>query len=81
MSLTNKNIQSKKIGYFDGLQQPCTEFSFSVTVPTSINFEEIDQWLLKTFETRVTEHSPLDEESHDPNAEKLAKVVWRVMHL
>ena len=81
MSLTNKNIQSKKIGYLSGLQQPCIEFSFSVTVPPSINFEEIDQWLLKTFETRVTEHSPLDDESHDPDLEKLAKVVWRIMHL
>ena len=81
MSLTNKNIQSKKIGYFDGLQQPCIEFSFSVTVPTSINFEEIDRWLLKTFETRVAEHSPLDDESLDPDAKKLAKVVWRIMHL
>jgi cyanophycin synthetase len=81
MSLTNKNIQSKKIGYLSGLQQPCIEFSFSVTVPPSINFEEIDQWLLKTFETRVNEHLPLDDVSHDPDLEKLAKVVWRIMYL
>jgi cyanophycin synthetase len=81
MPPASNNIQSKKIGYFDGLQQPCIEFSFSVTVPLSINFEEIDQWLLKAFETRVTEHSPSDDESHDPDLEKLAKVVWRIMHL
>lgn len=81
MSLSKKNIQTKKIGYFDGLQQPCIEFSFSMNVPPSINFEEIDQWLLKAFEMRVREYSPLDEKSHDPDAEKSAKMVWRIMHL
>jgi cyanophycin synthetase len=81
MPPASKNIQSKKIGYFDGLQQPCIEFSFSLILPQSINFEEIDQWLSQAFETTVSERSPLDDESHDPDAQKLAKLIWRIMHL
>ncbi len=76
-----KNIKIKKIGYFDGLQQPCIEFSFSVMLPSSINFEELDQWLLNAFETKIYEYSPLAIKSDDPDAQNLAKFIWRIMHL
>jgi cyanophycin synthetase len=81
MSSANKKIQSKKIGYFDGLQQPCIEFSFSVNVPQSVNFEEIDQWLLKVFDNKVSEDSSLNDIFQGPEEQKIAKVIWRIIHL
>jgi cyanophycin synthetase len=81
MPLTNKNIQGKKIGYFDGLQQPCIEFSFSVSVPRLINFEEIDHWLLKAFDVMASEDSYLEDTFHGPEEQKLAKAISRIMHL
>ncbi len=81
MSPPNKNIQSKKIGYFDGLQQPCIKFSFSLTVTESINFQEIDRWLLQAFDFKVSESSLPNDKFHDSDEQKLANIIWRIMHL
>jgi cyanophycin synthetase len=72
---------SKKIGYFDGLRQPCIEFSFSVIVPKSINFEQLDEWLSKAFAVKVSEESRLNFKSHNLDEQKVVKVIWRIMHL
>ena len=81
MSPPNKNIQSEKIGYFDGLQQPCIKFSFSLTVTQSINFEEIDQWLSQAFGLDISQCSPLVDKFHDSDEQNIANVIWRIMHL
>lgn len=81
MSPTRNKTQSKKMGYFDGLQQPCIEFSFSLVVPQDINFEQIDQWLCQAFEIVVGEHSLQISESSDHVQQKVAKFIWRIMHL
>ncbi len=81
MSSVKKNTQSKDIGYFGGLRQPCIRFSFSVSLPQIINFKEIDQWLSQAFEIIVKEYSPLNAEAHDSDEQKLVKFIWRIMHL